>query len=227
MRRIPLAWVFLIVLILYVPLSTGHTQTDIYEDASYYGYDLKQAEEDEIFFYESRFVDFGLHLGGRTFTGGLGKLFGTGFSIGGYFTYFFSRRFALEITVNNSFHKFLIDGKRGNATVLDVLARGKFYFISDGYSRALSFANPFIFIGGGQFIRSQSRSDIQAKNSTSGPGIEFGGGFEIPLKERTVFLGIKPSYQIVFFHDENNRTELGTKLNGDLVNFVMSLTYSF
>src|SRR3989338_5986305 len=200
---------------------------DVYEDASAFGYDLKKEAEDELFFYESRFVDIGLHAGGRAFTGNLAKLFGPGFGVGGFFAYFFTRSFAMEITANNSWHQFLIDGRRGTATVLDVLVRGKFYFVSDGYSKALSFANPYIFFGGGQFIRSQHRSDINVSNTSTGPGVELGGGFEIPLVERQIFLGINPSYQMVFFQDESDTTARGTRLSGDLISFMASLTYSF
>ena len=227
MRKISVsAFLSAVLFVSSVPLLWAQTE-DIYEDASAYGYDLKQQAEDEIFFYESRFVDLGVHLGGRSFTGNLGSLFGTGFSFGGFFAYFFSRSTALEMTVNSSWHEFLIDGKTGHATVWDILARFKYYFTSESYSKALSFANPYLFIGAGQFIRSQSRSDIQAKNKSSGPGIEFGGGFEIPLKERQIFIGIKPSYQLVFFNDESDRTARGTKLSGNLVNFVANITYSF
>ena len=222
---------FLGVVIMLLTLSFTHSllgqATDVFEDASEYGYDVKQQSEDEVFFYESRFVDIGLHAGARTFTGGLARLFGTGPCLGGFFTYFFSRSFGLEVTINNSWHQFLIDGVKGTATVFDILARGKYYFISNEYSKALAFANPYIFIGGGQFIRTQRRSDIAVSNSTSGPGIELGGGFEIPLKEHQVFLGIKPSYQMVFFADESDYTRRGTSLSGDLINFVVNLTYSF
>lgn len=200
---------------------------DVYEDASAFGYDTKQESEDEIFFYESRFVDLGVHVGGRTFTGGLAKLFGTGFCIGGFFDYFFTRRLALEITLNNSWHEFLIDGVRGTATLMDILGRVKLYFVSDSYSKALAFANPYIFLGGGQFIRKQYRTDLNVSNTTLGPGVEFGGGFEIPLKERQLYLGVKPSYQMIFFQDESDKTRRGTQLNGDAINFVASLTYSF
>ncbi len=218
---------FLIVIVLFFALPLFGQQSDVFEDASAYGYDLKQQTEDEIFFYESRLVDIGLHIGGRTFTGNLGKLFGTGFNMGGFFTYFFTKQLALEVTINNSWHEFLIDGKRGTATLFDILGRGKFYFVSETYSKALTFANPYIFIGGGQFIRHQQRKDISIDNTSSGPGIEFGGGLEIPLKERQIFLGIKPSYQLIFIQDESDRTDRGTQLNGDAVSFVASFTYSF
>jgi hypothetical protein len=200
---------------------------DIFEDSSSYGYDVKKQTEDEIFFYESRFVDLGLHAIGRNFTGGLAKSYGTGFGGGAFLAYYFTRKFALEVTSNVTYHRFLIDSVRGTAYVWDMLARGKYYFVSDRYSRGLSFANPYIFFGGGHFIRKQSRSDISAKNSVSGPGLEIGGGFEFALKEKEVYLGIKPSYQLVFFGDENQRTDQGTSLQGDLINFAVNLTYSF
>lgn len=223
MNKIP----FLALLLTLFLSPTAIAQIDVFEDASAFGYDLREEAEDEIFFYESRFVDLGLHLGGRTFTGGLSRLFGTGLSVGGFFSYYFTRRFALEVTLNNSWHEFLIDGKRGTATIFDILGRAKYYFVSDGYSKALSFANPYLFIGGGQFIRKQHRKDLNVSNTTHGPVIEFGGGFEIPLKERQIFLGIKPSYQLVFFQDESDKTRRGTRLNGDTISFVTSLTYSF
>lgn len=203
------------------------SQTDIYEDASAYGYDVKQEEQDEVFFYESRFVDIGLHLGMRTFTGGLGNLFGLGPSYGGFLTYYFSRHFGLEFTINDSVHQFLIDGIRGWMSILDIILRGKYYFVSDSYSKALLFSNPYIFLGTGEFIRTKWRNDVPASTTDQGFGLEFGGGFEIPLKERQVFLGINSSYQLIFFQDENRRTARGTQLNGDCINLVSTLTYSF
>lgn len=225
MKKSNSIWIFFVVFVFTSPLF-GQA-ADVFEDASAYGYDLKEESEDELFFYESRFVDIGLHIGGRSFTGGLGQLFGTGFSIGGFIAYFFTRAFALEFTVNNSWHQFLIDGRKGTATLLDILGRAKLYIVGDGFSRALSFANPYLFIGGGEFIRSKTRSDVPATTTDQGPAIEFGGGFEIPLKEKQVYLGVKPSYQMVFFQDENERTARGTQLNGDTISFVANLTYSF
>lgn len=227
MKKSKAVWIFFVVFIFFFsPFVFGQAQ-DLFEDASAYGYDLKQEAEDELFFYESRFVDIGLHVGGRSFTGGLGQLFGTGLSVGGFIAYFFTRSFAIEFTVNNSWHQFLIDGKKGTAMLLDILGRGKFYFTSDEFSRALTFANPYLFIGGGQFIRTKSRNDVPAQTTDEGPGIEFGGGFEIPLKERQIYLGVKPSYQLIFFQDEDDRTNRGTQLNGDAISFVVNLTYSF
>lgn len=212
--------------IVIIPLSLK-SQDDIYEDASAYGYDLKQEQEDEVFFYESRFVDIGIHGGGRSFTGGLGHLFGLGPSFGLYFDYFFSRRFAMEITVNDSFHRFNIDGESGWATLLDILVRGKFYFVSDGYSKALSFLNPYIFLGGGEFIRTKFSSSVPGSATDQGPGFDFGGGFEIPLKQRLVYMGVQSSYQLIFFQDEDKATSRGTKRDGDAIQFCTTLTYSF
>lgn len=218
---------FVVVITLFFLTSLSFSQTDIYEDASAYGYDVKQEEEDEIFFYESRFVDIGLHGGMRTFTGGLGNLFGLGPSFGGFLTYYFTQSFALEMTLNNSFHQFLIDGVRGWVSLLDIIFRGKYYFVSDSYSKALTYANPHAFLGVGEFIRIKTRSDVPTSTTDQGLGLEFGAGFEVPVKERQVFLGINSSYQLIFFQDENQKTSRGTQLDGDCVNLVATLTYTF
>src|SRR3989338_6277385 len=105
MKKILLRDLLSVIFFLNAPLLWAQTE-DIYEDASAYGYDLKQQAEDEIFFYESRFVDMGVNLGGRSFAGSLRFLFGPGFSFGGFFPYFFSRSTALEMTVNSSWHEF-------------------------------------------------------------------------------------------------------------------------
>ncbi|HBQ21891.1 MAG: hypothetical protein A3D19_01160 [Deltaproteobacteria bacterium RIFCSPHIGHO2_02_FULL_38_15] len=214
-------------LILFCLLAMPLYAQDIFEDSAGYGYETKQQQEDEIFFYESRFIDIGLHAGARAFTGGLGTLIGVGPSFGGFFTYFFTKRFAFEISIDDSFHQFLIDGKRGTVSLLDFLLRGKYYFVSESYSRALTFANPYMFLGGGEFIRTQARDDIAVKNQSNAFGAEGGLGFEIPIKQRQVFLGIQGSYQWINFPDENRKTERGTPLNGDCINIVATLTYSF
>ena len=221
MKKSLLVMVFLFSVPLYAQ------QEDIFDDASAFGLDLKQEAEDEIFFYESRFVDIGLTLGGRTFTQGLGQLFGTGVSTGGFLTYYFTRQMAGEFSVNASFHEFLIDGINGHSTLIDVIGRLKYYFITEKFSKGLAFANPYIFFGAGQFFRRKSRDDLPVESTDEGPGIEFGAGFEIPLKERQIFLGFKPSFQLIFFSDEGNRTNRGTRLNGDAINWVVSLTYTF
>ena len=213
--------------LLCVLLTPSAWAIDIYEDASSYGYDLKQEQEDEIFFYEGRFVDFSLRLGSRTFTQGLGLHFGTGFQFGGSMTYFFTRRFGLELAIDDSMHQFLIDGVSGWATLLDVLLRGKYYFLSDAYSKALLFANPHIFVGGGQFIRTKWLDDVPAKTKDNGFGFDFGAGFEVPIKERQVFLGVEASYQLIFFQDESDKTDEGAPLNGDAVSLLGKITYSF
>ena len=82
-------------------------------------------------------------------------------------------------------------------------------------------------MGGGLFIRTKWLNDVPADTTDQGPGFDFGGGFEIPIKARQIFMGVQGSYQLIFFQDESDTTARGTRLNGDAINFVMTLTYSF
>ncbi|MBI4042042.1 MAG: hypothetical protein HY391_01065, partial [Deltaproteobacteria bacterium] len=122
----------------------------VFEDASEFGYEILNEEEEEVFFHRGKFINAGARGGIRFFTGKLGNLYDLGPAFGIFGAYFFSFSLAGELAFDTSFHRFkLTSGQTGVMTLLDILLRLKYYPFSETTVKALADSNPYLSIGAG------------------------------------------------------------------------------
>ena len=200
---------------------------DIYEDSAAFGFDFKQEKEDETFFYFGRFLMLGAETGLRTFTGSLGSIYDPGFLVGGHLTNFLTLGFSLELLSEFSWHNFVVDNTSGSIQLLNIDLLAKYYITSTTFTRALVYANPYIFAGVGQYLRFYNSAQFPSSGKDASFGFPLGAGFEFPVVEKAFYVGLKFIFHWILFKDEDQRSTGGTSLDGDTISFVATFTYNF
>ena len=200
---------------------------DIYEDSAAFGFDFKQEKEDETFFYFGRFLMLGAEAGLRTFTGNLGTIYDPGLVLGGHLTYFMTLGFSLEFLLEYSWHNYIVDNTSGSLSLLNVDLLGKYYITSTTFTRALVYANPYIFAGIGQYVRFFNSANFPSSGKDASFGFPIGAGFEFPVIEKSFYVGLKFIFHWILFKDEDQTSTGGASLNGDAISIVSTLTYNF
>ena len=205
-----------------------HAQTDdIYEDSAAFGFDFKQEKEDETFFYFGRFLMLGAETGLRTFTGSLGTIYDPGLVLGGHLTYFLTLGLSLEFLTEYSWHNFVVDNTSGTINLFNMNLLVKYYITSTTFTRALVYANPYIFAGMGEYLRFYNSAHFPSSGKDAAFGFPLGAGFEFPVVDRVFYVGLKFIYHWIMFKDEDQRSTGGASLDGDAISFVTTLTYNF
>jgi len=205
-----------------------HAQSDdIYEDSAAFGFDFKQEKEDETFFYFGRFLMLGAETGLRTFTGNLGTIYDPGLVLGGHLTYFLTLGFSIEFLLEYSWHNFVVDNTSGQISLFNIDLLAKYYITSTTFTRALVYANPYIFAGVGQYLRFYNSASFPSSGKDAAFGFPIGAGFEFPVVERVFYVGLKFIYHWILFKDEDQRSTGGTALDGDAISLVATFTYNF
>lgn len=175
----------------------------------------------------------GLDIGAGIFTGGLQVSTAPSVMFGARLTYFFTPQVAIELSAGTGS---FLDQILTTNEVIDVdtkiipITLGLRYYIGNPSDKTIQAVNPYIGIGGGNYIRQQrvlTSTTIQGgDNSQTGAWGSL--GLELPISKRKIFLGLDLRYHLIFFIDEdddlNGLVAVGDRA-GDL--FVPSVTFSY
>ena len=218
--------------------STG--ADDAYDPfIDYNEYDTSGDEEADINFFENgRLMSAALLVGGQTFTGGFHKLYSDSITYGGYFSYFFDLRFALQFSYTTSSHAITVNGGGGSATgnvTFDEIGLDlKYYFNMDDVKKGLADFNPYIITGFSPITRDSTvdgESEFTRQNAVA---FDIGVGFEIPIMRRQMFIGGQGMYQIVNFPDQytqitlqNGTINTGIYPNGAIITYLGVIGVNF
>lgn len=203
---------------------------DTYDPFADYS-EFEQASEEEAdinFFRNGRFFTLGFLGGYRAFTGILGELYAGSPNFGGYITYFFDLRFAMQLTYLTGNHAFRL--RHGttqiNGTVeVQELGFGVKYFLNtQNVTRGLAPINPYLLIGFEQIYRTQRYDGAIGAARDGSMGFAGTFGIEIPMMRNKMYFGAEATYVYVGFPDENNQiiissTPTGVYPRGDFVRF--------
>lgn len=217
--------------------------TDAYDPfADYSEFEEATDEEADInFFRNGRFLTVGFFGGYRMFTSVLGELYQGGASYGGFVSYFFDLRFAIQIGYMTGDHPFnLLVGSnqfKGLNSVSSTSFNIKYYLNTQNVTRGLAKINPYLIGGFSQVYRTQRFNGTEGFTRDGATGFEGGIGVEFPIMRNKLFIGTELSYQLVNFSNENtemiitgsNGTPVSTGIfpRGDLVRFLGILGINF
>lgn len=237
-------WI-LSLLFIAIPL-TSLAQDDVSNDdaydpfADYSEFEASADEEADIHFFKNgRFFNLAFMLGGRMFTQTLGEVYSPAPAYGMYFTYFFDLRTALQISYTHSQHNWKIpatsqsDELSGTATMSAFAAHMKYYFNTANITRGFADMNPFILGGFALNYRNVTfhNEDIVAKSTPT--SVDFGGGLEIPIARKKMYIGGELMYHYVTFGDEGAQVldgggqPTGVTPNGDYITLFFVLGINF
>jgi hypothetical protein len=196
----------------------------------------EKEEEDELnFFQNGRFFGVSLGLGIETADGNRGTLWKGGFPlIDIKLHYWFDFNFAIDLNFYYVQHNY----NTGNTGAVNVaLYRGgldfKYYFDTKNISAPISFANPYLVVGVGDYNETQSGASITnsgTPNTSSAIGFCGGAGVEFALKPKKTYVSLEGKIHAVKFDlDQTGQfTSYGlADTSGNLYTFVASILYTW
>jgi hypothetical protein len=231
------------------PLAMAQNE-DISEDdaydpfADYSEFEASADEEADIHFFKNgRFFNLGFMMGGRGFTETLGKLNKPGVAYGLAITYFFDLRSALQVSYVHSEHDFSVPGGTnslgqaytgfdGNTSLSSISAHFKYYFNTANVTRGFADLNPYAIGGFSVNYRNISIVGESVVVKSSPTSMDFGGGIEVPIARKKMYVGFEAMYHYVRFPDENfsiddNGTTTNVKPQGDFYSGMFILGINF
>lgn len=179
-----------------------------YADTPYTKYGEFNEEEDEqnaaLFFQYGRFFGVSLGIGLEGATGNRGLLWRGGFPlIDVRLHYWFDFNFALQLgfsTVQHNFDTF----NTGNVVTVSMSRLGvdlKYYFETKNLSSAVTFAGPYVVLGGGSYQKSENNSGTEGTDDDAAFGINAGAGLEFLISHKKAYFDLQAKLHSVNFED--------------------------
>ena len=152
MRNLICALILCLISIHSLP-AHSQDENDTYDPFfDYNEYDGASDEEaDTNFFRHGRFLTMGFLIGQRSFTQGMSDIYKNNVCVGGYLSYFFDLRFAMQFGFTSGSHDMTIHapsatytgGVKMNAFSLDL----KYYMNTQNVTKGLASLNPYVLGG--------------------------------------------------------------------------------
>ena len=172
--------------------------------------DTTTEEADIYFFKHGRLLSLGVLGGMRMVTQKLGQHARPGFIVGGFFSFFFNMRIALQFHYITGIHPFRsldLEPEEPNREryINEMLLSQigfdlKYYLNTQNITQGLASFNPYFIIGGSSITRRiRFKNEGTLGNSKRIFGFHGGIGIEFPLTLNKVFFGIEAQYQFVKF----------------------------
>lgn len=197
-------------------VGNDRTQQSTEEDFSSsaytkYGEFNQDSDEDAAtyFFQHGRFFGVSLGMGIESALGNRGALWEGGFpAFELQLHYWFDFNFALGMgfyTAKHTFERASSKGGTFDANMLHVGLNLRYYFDTQDSAAAISFANPYLLIGGGSYNKCERGSSTATTEASCDAsfGFSLGGGLEFTLKPKRVSLGFEAKAHLVTFSDTN------------------------
>lgn len=168
-------------------------------------------DSNERFFQYGRFFGIGMGAGYTFATGNAGKLYqGNGIMLDFRLQYWFDFQFALQLGIQNSKHTYNVAPHGlSDVNLFRTLFHIKYYIDTHDLSAPLTFIGPHVMVGGGFYQRTDNIGSGGGDSTISDTldqqnafGINFGGGLEITLKPKKVYLQIQTLIHLVQFKDD-------------------------
>ncbi len=169
----------------------------------------------ELFFRFGRFFGASLGVGVSGATGNRGKLWSGGFpAISVKLHYWFDFHFALDIEFASSSHSFTDTNSSTTDVGLTVLATHlKYYIDTTNLSAALTFASPYLLLGGGAFTKSETNASSNQTDTDGKFGVTLGVGLEFVINPKKVYFDLESKFSFVNFTDRNSTDFAGSGIS--------------
>ncbi len=208
----------------------GEREED-YAETPYTRYGEFNEDEDEAeiteFFQYGRFFGVSIGAGFHGVTGNRALLWKGGFPMVDFRVhYWFNFNFALQLQFFTANHDFVFTNDLAEVNVLHFGVWLKYYFDTRDMSSAITFAQPYLLVGGGEFRKTETSSDNPDdpdRDSTLGMGV--GAGLEFMISHRKVYFDLQGQLRAVNFKDRLTRKYQDSGIP-DLTGYFYSFTGS-
>ncbi|MBY0472652.1 hypothetical protein K2X30_15915 [bacterium] len=220
------------------PDPTKVPEEDDYKQTPYTGFGDFNGEDEEAaatkYFQYGRFFALSLGLGFESVSGNRGALWQGGFPLVELKAhYWFNFNFALDLDFYNVGH-FYPSASGPNTTVkMSYLgANVRYYFDTKNLPAGVTFASPFISIGGGSYSKTETSGSTAAGTPDSAFGFAAGGGFEFVASPHSVYVVLEGKVHFVTFTDTQNQTSTSSgatlpDLTGEFYTGTLSVMFTW
>jgi len=198
-----------------------------------YGEFNEEAEEieDLKFFQHGRFFGISLGTGFEGISSNRGMLWQGGFPVIDFKVhYWFDFNVAMDLGFYTASHFFETTQANGGHVDISFMRLGldvKYYFDTKNVSAAVSFANPYVLIGGGSFSKTETSVDQQTVDQDSGFGFSAGAGVEFAIKPKKIYFSVEPKAHFVNFKDTYSKKYGTDDLSGIFYTITGSLMFTW
>jgi hypothetical protein len=221
--------------------GSGNPEEDDFKSTPYMQYgefnEEKEEEEDTNFFQNGRFFGVSLGVGVETADGNRGTIWKGGFpTFDLKLHYWFDFNFALDLNFYYAQHNY--DTANTGAYNVNLIRAGvdvKYYFDTKNISAPISFANPYLVAGVGNYTETETAGNVtnasasEIPASTSALGLCAGAGLEFALKPKKVYFSLEGKIHFVRFDFDNTGIfqPFVDNTNGNLYTFVASVLFTW
>lgn len=213
------------------PEEDDFTSTPFTEYGSF-----NEAEDEEAetrYFQHGRFFGVSLGMGFEAVDGNRGLLWQGGFPVVDFkLHYWFDFNIALDFGVTVAPHYYNTNNALGGHVQANLLRFGvdiKYYFDTKNLSAPISFANPYVTAGGGNFMKTQTYYSLNKSDTDNSLGLSLGFGLEFAIKPRKSYFEVEGKIHMVYFNDTSS-TDFSPaipNLSGNFYTLVTSLLFTW
>jgi hypothetical protein len=191
-----------------IPSGNKKEDTGLFDQSSPYleygDFSMSEEEnEDALYFQYGRFFGLSLGLGYQAALGNRGKVYDPAIPrVDIRIHYWFGFNFAMDLGVFFATHNFTYNQLAYQTKLIGYGMHLKYYFDVKDSSAALTFANPFIEGGAGQWSMSETHTGGSTiPDSSATFSVDFGGGLEFPIVHKKTYLILEALYHTESFAD--------------------------
>lgn len=164
-----------------------------------------EEEEDAKFFQFGRFFGVSLGMGFQFVDGNRGALWQGGFPVVDFkLHYWFNFNIAVDMGFRTAqqYYDTTVQGLgHVDVNMLWVGIDIKYYFDTKDLSAPISFANPYLLLGTGNYSKTQTSNAQQTQDQDNSLGVSGGAGLEFTVSPRKVYFELEAKINVVTFKD--------------------------
>jgi len=191
-------------------------------------------EEGELQFYQlGRFFGASLGVGFEFVDGNRGALWQGGFpSVDFRLHYWFNFNVALELglmTMSHWYNDISVPNVGKGHVDVNMVLLGlaiKYYFDTKNLSSTLTFANPYVLLGGGSYAKTENSNLAGTQDFDNSLGVSAGVGVEFPVSDKKIYFNVESRIHLITFKDTYTTIYSGAGLPNLTGNFY-TITGSF
>lgn len=190
--------------------STQKPEEDDYRSTPHLEYgefnETESENETALFYQYGRFFGVSVGAGFSGATGNRGALWRGGFpQVDFKVVYWFDFQVALALGFSSAPHYYSNGGSRSDVTLSRLGLDLRYYFDTTNASAAVTFANPYIFLGIGNFRRQETQPLSSASTANDNSAVfSVGAGFEFPIKTRSSYFNLEARLSTATFTDDSS-----------------------
>jgi len=219
------------------PANTQWGNPEDFQSSPYMDFGEFNEDEDEAamtqYLQYGRFFGVSIGVGSHGATGNRGILWSGGFPLIDFkIHYWFDFNFALQMGFQTTSHFYTRLGERTDVNLNRIGIDLKYYFDTRDLSSAVTFAGPYLLLGGGSFSKTENNLSQDLSESDSTFGLSAGFGLEFTINPKKVYFFFEGRYDLMSNFKDTQTTDFEesnglTDLTGNFYTFVGGFLFTW